>query len=107
MGRGEPTEIGEVMTFDPYQVLGVDKTASTAAVRSAYRKRAKRLHPDAGGSKEAFAKLSRAHLVLAAPVRRARFDTDGVIDEGAADNALSKAVSICVGFFASAVEQHL
>jgi curved DNA-binding protein CbpA len=95
------------MTFDPYQILGVDKTASTASVRAAYRSRAKKLHPDAGGSAEAFSRLSRAHLVLADPARRARFDADGVFDEGAADNSLSKAVSICVGFFASMVEQHV
>jgi hypothetical protein len=95
------------MTFDPYQILGVDKTASTASVRAAYRSRAKKLHPDAGGSAEAFSRLSRAHLVLADPARRARFDQDGTIDESAADNSLSKAVSICVGFFASVVEQHV
>jgi len=95
------------MTFDPYQILGVDKTASTASVRNAYRSHAKRLHPDAGGSAEAFSRLSRAHLVLADPAKRARFDQDGTIDESSVDNSLAKAVSICVGFFVAAVEQHV
>jgi curved DNA-binding protein CbpA len=95
------------VTFDPYQVLGVDRAADAPAIRRAYRSRAKRLHPDAGGSAEAFSRLSRAHLVLADPTRRARFDHDGTTDEGAADNSFSKAVSVCVGFFAATVEQHV
>jgi curved DNA-binding protein CbpA len=32
---------------DPYQVLGVAKTADAGAIKSAYRKLAKKLHPDA------------------------------------------------------------
>jgi curved DNA-binding protein CbpA len=32
---------------DPYQVLGVTKSASEAEVKSAFRKLAKKLHPDA------------------------------------------------------------
>jgi curved DNA-binding protein CbpA len=95
------------VTFDPYQVLGVDRAVDALAIRRAYRSRAKKLHPDAGGSAEAFSRLSRAHLVLADPARRARFDRDGTIDESAADNSFSKAVSVCVGFFAAAVEHHV
>lgn len=32
---------------DPYEVLGVQRGASTAAIKSAYRKLAKKHHPDA------------------------------------------------------------
>jgi len=32
---------------DPYEVLGVAKTASAAEIKSAFRRQAKKLHPDA------------------------------------------------------------
>lgn len=47
---------------EAYDVLGLDPTASEAAVRSAYREKAKELHPDTeGGSAEAFQELNDAY----------------------------------------------
>lgn len=94
------------MTFDPYQILDVPRDAPSAAIKRAYRKKAKTLHPDAGGTAEEFSRLAKANLILADPARRARFDRDGSFDESP-DNSFAKAISICVGFFASAVEQHV
>lgn len=51
----------------PYEILGVSPDADSAAVLAAYRRRAKRLHPDAGGSPEGFAALGEAFRQASAP----------------------------------------
>lgn len=73
--------------MNPYEILGIEATASTARVRAAYRLRAKKAHPDAGGSPEKFARLKLAQDVLIDPVRRAKYDATGEIDETAVDNS--------------------
>jgi curved DNA-binding protein CbpA len=73
------------MTFDPYAILGLDRTASAGDIRKAYRGRAKDTHPDAeGGSKEAFEDIAKAFAILADPRRRAQFDQTGTYDDAAA-----------------------
>jgi DnaJ-class molecular chaperone len=68
---------------DPYEVLGVEKTASADAIRAAYRKLAKRYHPDLNPGKpeaaERFKEISAANEVLSDADKRARFDR-GEID---------------------------
>ncbi|MFC5134415.1 MULTISPECIES: J domain-containing protein [Haloferacaceae] len=50
---------------EAYATLGLDPSADPETVRSAYRERAKRLHPDGeDGDEEAFKELNRAHEVL-------------------------------------------
>ena len=44
-----------------YEVLGLPVGASAAAIRKAYRQRAKHEHPDKGGSDEQFQKLQQAY----------------------------------------------
>jgi len=78
--------------LDPYAELGIAPGADTAAVRRAYRARAKATHPDHGGDPVAFQRTKRASMVLLDPARRARFDRDGVIDDEAPDNALADAL---------------
>ena len=66
---------------DYYEVLGVDKTADDAALKSAYRKLAKKYHPDMNpGDKEAEAKFkeaSEAYAVLSDPDKRRQYDQFG------------------------------
>lgn len=78
--------------LNPYTELGVDPGADAAAVRRAYRHRAKETHPDHGGDPAAFARTKTASVVLLDPAKRARFDRDGVIDDDAPDNALANAL---------------
>jgi DnaJ-class molecular chaperone len=57
---------------DPYAVLGVPRGASDEEIARAYRRLARRLHPDAsGGSADAFAAVADAYAVLSAPGSRA------------------------------------
>jgi DnaJ-class molecular chaperone len=68
---------------DPYSVLGVAKTASDDDIRKAFRKLAKKHHPDLNpGDKAAEAKfkeISQANDILSDPEKRRRFDA-GEID---------------------------
>ncbi len=71
------------MGEDPYKVLGVETTATQEEIKKAYRKLAKKLHPDlhpgdAGKSAE-FQAVSAAHDLLKDPEKRKRFDA-GEID---------------------------
>ena len=74
--------------MDPYQTLGVAKDADPAAIRKAYRKLAKELHPDLNpGDKQAedrFKEVSGAYDLLSDPDKRARFDR-GEIDASGAE----------------------
>lgn len=74
------------MTSDPYEVLGVEKTASATELEKAYRRLAKTLHPDFNpGNKTAEAKfneISSAYNLLNDPVKRARFDRGEIDAQG-------------------------
>ncbi len=61
---------------NPYTTLGVPQTASKDEVKRAYRKRAKKAHPDRkGGNHEEMADLNRAYALLEDPEKRARYDS--------------------------------
>ncbi|MBQ8304702.1 MAG: molecular chaperone DnaJ [Blautia sp.] len=66
---------------DYYEVLGVDKNADDAALKSAYRKLAKKYHPDVNpGDKDAEAKFkeaTEAYGVLSDPDKRRQYDQFG------------------------------
>lgn len=59
---------------DYYKVLGVSRDADERTIKKAYRKLAKKNHPDVGGSEEKMAQLNEAYEVLNNPELKARFD---------------------------------
>jgi DnaJ-class molecular chaperone len=71
------------MAEDPYSILGVSKTASQADITKAYRKLAKKLHPDLNpGDKaveEKFKTITAAYDIVGDEEKRGRFDR-GEID---------------------------
>jgi DnaJ-class molecular chaperone len=73
---------------DPYQLLGVNKNASQDEIQQAYRKLAKKHHPDLNpGNKKAeerFKEIGIAYDILGDPEKRARFDR-GEIDASGAE----------------------
>ena len=72
------------MSKNPYEALGVSKTASADEIKSAYRKLAKKYHPDLNpGNKEAEAKMKDINLayeVLSDEKKRKNFDQFGSAD---------------------------
>ena len=71
---------------DPYEVLGVPRGASAAAIKSAYRKLAKKHHPDANKNdpKAAarFAELNTANEIVGDEAKRKQFDRGEIDAEG-------------------------
>ena len=65
---------------DLYDLLGVPRDASADDIKKAYRRRARELHPDAGGDEERFKAVQAAYAVLGDPDKRARYDRYG--DDG-------------------------
>jgi curved DNA-binding protein CbpA len=90
---------------NPYETLGVPKSASTNAIRRAYRRKAKRAHPDAGGSADEFNALSKAMILLTNLSARAKFDETGFVDEPKIDQDLSDAISFIMAMIDRAVEE--
>jgi curved DNA-binding protein len=72
------------MAEDYYNILGIDKSASAADIKKAYRKLAMKYHPDKNkGDKtleDKFKKISEAYAVLSDPEKRKQYDTYGSAD---------------------------
>jgi DnaJ-class molecular chaperone len=71
---------------DPYEVLGVPRGASAAAIKSAYRKLAKKFHPDANKndpkSAARFSELNSANEIIGDEEKRKQYDRGEIDAEG-------------------------
>ena len=71
---------------DPYQVLGVPKTASEKEIKSAFRKLAKKYHPDQNKdnpqAKARFTEANAAYEIVGDKKKRAQFDAGEIDAEG-------------------------
>ncbi len=71
---------------DPYSVLGVTKSASEKEIKSAFRKLAKKFHPDQNSSdpsaKSKFAEVNRAYEIVGDKEKRAQFDRGEIDADG-------------------------
>ena len=70
---------------DPYDVLGLAKTASAGEIKSAFRKLAKKYHPDQSKeprAKERFAEVGSAYEILGDEKKRRAFDHGEIDAEG-------------------------
>jgi molecular chaperone DnaJ len=65
---------------DYYKILGIDRKADEKTIKSAYRKLARKYHPDVAKTKDAearFKEATEAYEVLSDPEKRKRYDTLG------------------------------
>ena len=71
---------------DPYQILGVARTASEAEIKKAYRRRAKELHPDRNRddpkAQDRFSELNGAYEIVGDEAKRKQFDAGQIDAEG-------------------------
>src|SRR5882672_4211355 len=71
---------------DPYEVLGVPRGANAAAIKSAYRKLAKKHHPDSNKNDpkaaERFSELNSANEILGDEDKRKQFDRGEIDADG-------------------------
>src|SRR6186997_332342 len=71
---------------DPYEVLGVPRGASAAAIKSAYRKLAKKHHPDSNKNDpkaaERFSELNSANEIIGDEDKRKQFDRGEIDADG-------------------------
>lgn len=74
------------MAQDPYQELGVSRTASAEDIRKTFRKLAKQFHPDQNpgdkAAEERFKRVSAAFDILGDPEKRKKFDAGRIDADG-------------------------
>ncbi|HEY9858596.1 MAG TPA: molecular chaperone DnaJ [Candidatus Obscuribacterales bacterium] len=89
------------MARDYYEILGVSRDADKEEIKRAYRRLARKYHPDVNkedGAEERFKEINRAYEVLSEPETRARYDRFGEAGVGSAAGAGFQDFSDMSGF---------
>ncbi len=73
--------------MNPYETLGVSKSASKDEIKKAFRTKAKKHHPDKGGDAEAFKKINEAYETLSDDRKKAQYDQFGSMGGSAGGGA--------------------
>jgi len=76
--HGHPRSREPVDTDEMYNILGLEKNCTDAQIKRAWRKAAKKCHPDRGGDPEQFKKCQQAHEILSDPTKRQLYDEGGL-----------------------------
>jgi DnaJ-class molecular chaperone len=94
------------MPRDYYEVLGVDRDANKAEVKTAFRRLARELHPDVNDhdpeAEEKFKRAAEAYEVLSDPERRRAYDAyghEGLRGAGAAPGGFNSVEDVFQAFF--------
>lgn len=89
-----------------YEILGVKPGATADQIKKAYKKRAKKLHPDVGGDVDKFQELEEAHRILSDPDERAYYDQHGKAKPAApADQKKAMLYNMLLGMMGMAIVQ--
>ena len=75
------------MSEDLYGILGISKDSSASEIKSAYRKVARKYHPDVNkesGAEAKFKQIQKAYSILSDPQKKQQYDQFGVADDSAA-----------------------
>jgi len=86
--------------MDLYQILGVAREATIGEIKSAFRKLAKKHHPDKQGDRDKFEKTRLAYNVLSHPEKRRYYDETGKYQD-----EVTTVVQVVNSFFERAIDQ--
>jgi curved DNA-binding protein CbpA len=96
---------------DLYKLLGIERDATEDEIKAAYRDRAKKTHPDKGGDREEFERVTEASNVLLDPRRREKYDKTGDAEDDGPDDigkmAMNHIVTMFNGFLDSNDQEKL
>jgi curved DNA-binding protein CbpA len=90
--------------FDPYEILGLARSAPAVAVKTAYRQKVQVAHPDRGGDPDAFILIVRAFGLLSDPDTRRLYDETGIVDDDGVKSYRREVTLILTDMFDAAVE---